>query len=99
MLSVLHDIWCAVLDVPYVIADFLVLVVNLLVAALGAFAAGLIALCPPFPDPPSSPVGGFVGYLNWFFPIGGLLAGLATFMAMWTLFLVVRIGLRWVRAL
>jgi hypothetical protein len=99
VLGALKAILCAVLNVPYVIADWLVAVVNLLVAAVGALATGVLALCPPFPDPPDAPLGGFIGWLNWFFPVGGLLAGLAVFMGLWTLFLVVRTALKWVRAL
>lgn len=97
--SLLKTIWCAILSVPYYIADFLVMILNALVVALGALGQGLLALCPPFPDPPTQPAGGWVGYLNWFLPVGGLLAGLMVFVTLWLTFLVLRTALKWVKAL
>lgn len=77
----------------------LVVVINLLVVAIGAFLAGLLGLLPDMPATPTAPVAEWVGWLNWFFPVAELVTGLLVWVGVWGLYLIVRIPLRWMRAL
>jgi hypothetical protein len=76
----------------------LVSVVNALVVALAAFLAGVLSLLPTLPDPPD--VGGqWMSWLNWIVPVGTMLATLTAFVVIWVSFLLVRVALKWARAL
>lgn len=72
---------------------------NLVIAAVGALIEVLLSLLPLMPATPSAPVTAWVGWLNWLFPVGELLAMLAVCVGLWLVFLVVRIPLKWVKAL
>jgi len=100
MLSVLQSILCVLKNALLAIAWAGVEVVNLLVAALGLFAAGLIALMPSMPDVPElQSMETARGWLSWAFPVAGLVAVFFTMLTAYALFLLVRIALRWVKAL
>ena len=99
LLSPLHAILCAVFQLAGRLIDFLVLIANVLVLTIGTVIAALLSLLPTMPDPPEAPGGGVVGLLNWVFPVGPLVATCAGLTALWLAFLVIRIGLRWVKAL
>jgi hypothetical protein len=78
--------------------DALTAVINALVVALAAVLTGLLALLPSLPSAPS--VGGqWIGWLNWIVPVGSLLGILSAFVVIWVSFLLLRVGLKWVRAL
>lgn len=73
--------------------------VNLIIAAVGLLLEALLLLLPLMPATPTAPVTEWVGWLNWLFPVGELLAGLAVCVGLWLVFIVVRIPLKWVKAL
>jgi hypothetical protein len=99
MISLLSKILCAIEGLAVHLADWLVAIVNLLVAAIGALAAAIVSLLPGFPAPPDHPSSTILGYVNWFLPLGGLLAGFAVFVGIWALWLLIAIPLRWVKAI
>jgi hypothetical protein len=74
-------------------------VVNALVAAVGALLAVVVALLPGMPAAPSLGGPDWLGWLNWLLPIGPMLAIAAAMIACWVTFLIVRVALRWVKAL
>lgn len=99
MLGVLNAILCVLQNLLLAVAWAGTSLVNGLIAALGAFAAVLAALLPEMPAPPAPPASGVMQILAWFYPLGGLLAGLLAFVTLWLLVLVVRAALRWVKLL
>jgi hypothetical protein len=72
---------------------------NLLIEAIGTAIGAFMSLLPSMPAPPSVPVADWLGWLNWLFPIGPMVAALAVFVAVWIAFLLIRIPLKWVKAL
>jgi hypothetical protein len=99
VIDMLRAILCAIAGLAAHLADWMVAVVNLLVAAIGALATALVGLLPLFPAPPDHPSSEILGYVNWFLPLGGLLAGFAAFVGLWALWLLIAIPLRWVKAI
>ncbi len=99
MTGLLRAILCAIEGLAVRLADWLVAIVNLLVAAIGALAAALVSLLPDFPAPPAHPSSTILGYVNWFFPLGGLLALFAGFVLIWGAWMLLAIPLRWVKAI
>jgi hypothetical protein len=77
----------------------LVDVVNAVILAVGTLISVLFSLLPSLPSPPTVPVADWVGWLNWFFPVAEMIAALTAFVVIWTSFLVIRMALRWVKAL
>jgi hypothetical protein len=99
MLGLLADIWNAIRSLPYLIIDFLVMVLNALIVAIGAFASLVLGLLPSFPAGPGAPTGGVLGFLNWIAPLGPMIATFAVLVTAWTTFLLVKVALKWVKAL
>jgi hypothetical protein len=73
-------------------------VVNAVLAALVAVAAFLMSLLPHMGTSPITG-GEWVGWLNWIFPVAGLITGLTAVVALWLGYLAVRWALRLARAL
>jgi hypothetical protein len=73
--------------------------INAVIAAVGVSLGLLFALLPSMPDPPDLGGAAWLGWLNAFVPVTGLLTGLAVFIGLWVAFLAVRIPLRWVKGL
>jgi hypothetical protein len=74
--------------------------VNGLVHALAAFLAVLIALMPPMPAVPTLP-GPFetaMGWIAWVIPLDTIAQILDFALAMYVLWLVVKMALRWAKA-
>jgi hypothetical protein len=74
--------------------------VNAVLAALAAAFAVAEALLPSMPSGPlltGTPT--WLSWLNWFYPVAELVAGLVAVAGMWLTFLVVRYVLRAVRAI
>lgn len=99
MLQVLVDILTANRAVGQLLLWALVSCINLLIAAVGAALSAFLSLLPLMPPAPDAPIASWVGWLNWIFPIGPLIAGLGVCVGLWLVFLVVRIPLRWLKAL
>jgi hypothetical protein len=74
-------------------------VVNALIVALGALLAALLSLLPGMPDVPELPGGEAAGWVAWLLPVAGIAAALGGLVTAYGVFLVVRIGLRWAKAL
>jgi hypothetical protein len=91
-------IWDALIGA---MADVVTSAINALVAALAFVIAGLFALLPNMPDLPELPEP-FVtaeSWVAWFFPVSTLLNILAFWLAMWLLWQVIALALRWAKAL
>lgn len=73
--------------------------INLLIVAVGALIGVLMALLPDMPDAPEPPDEGILATLAYFYPVGAVVAALALFVAAYVALLVIRIALRWVKAL
>ncbi|MBJ7330725.1 MAG: hypothetical protein JHC95_12570 [Solirubrobacteraceae bacterium] len=73
--------------------------INVLIAACGLALGAFLSLLPAMPTPPAAPVAEWVGWMNWLFPVAPLLAGLTVCVGLWLVYLVVRIPLRWLKAL
>jgi hypothetical protein len=73
--------------------------VNGLLAALAAAYTAAIALLPSMSDAPSIGTPTWLGWLNWFYPVGALVDGLVGLVGLWVSFLAVRYVLRLVRGL
>ncbi|MDQ4125926.1 MAG: hypothetical protein M3134_10040 [Actinomycetota bacterium] len=99
MLSVLKDIFCAIVNLPIILADWLVALFNALIAAIGAVLVFALGLLPAMPDPPAAVDSEVLGYANWLFPIGGVLDGLVIVGVLFVGFLGVRVLLNWAKAL
>jgi hypothetical protein len=99
VLGLLQDILCAVLAAGAFVLWALMSALNGLVLAVGVLISGVIALLPDLPDTPSPPGGDILGFVAYLFPIGGVVAALLTFVALWVAFLAIRIPLRWAKAL
>jgi protein-S-isoprenylcysteine O-methyltransferase Ste14 len=72
---------------------------NALFAAVVLLYSALIALLPGMSDAPAIGHPQWLDWLSWFYPVGDLLAGLAIIVTLWGAFLLVRYGLRFLRAI
>ena len=77
----------------------LITVLNLLIAAVGVLIAVLLALLPSMPASPQVAAAQWIGWLNWLIPVAPMVGALLVFVGLWVVFLVVRIPLKWVKAL
>jgi hypothetical protein len=66
---------------------------------LGVMLTAALAALPPFPAPPDAPSTGILAFICWIFPLGPMLAIFSGLVTCWITFLVVKIALRWVKAL
>ena len=73
--------------------------INLVVVAVGALIGVLFALLPNMPTAPGPPDSGWLSTFSYFVPVGAIVALLALFLAAYTALLIIRIALRWVKAL
>lgn len=73
--------------------------INLLIVAVGALIGVLFAVLPNMPAAPGPPESGWLETFSYFVPVGAIVALLALFLAAYTALLVIRIALRWVKAL
>jgi uncharacterized membrane protein len=74
-------------------------VFNLLIAGIGAALQAILSLLPDMPDPPAQPAGDWIGWLNWFAPVAEILAAASVMLGIWVVFLLLKVGLNWVKAL
>jgi hypothetical protein len=81
------------------VLNALIDVVNLLIVAVGALIGVLFAVLPNMPDAPGPPDQGWLEVFAYFVPVGAIVAMLGLFLAAYVALLVIRIALRWVKAL
>jgi hypothetical protein len=72
---------------------------NALFVAIAAAATAALALLPSMSDAPALGSPEWLRWLNWFYPVSDLVAGLTAVVGLWVAFLVVRWVLKWTRAL
>jgi len=70
----------------------------ILVAVVAAYSAA-VALLPSMSSAPSIGSPTWLGWLNWFYPVGDLVTGLTGLLTMWLAFLAVRYVLRLVKGI
>lgn len=101
MIDLLGSILCVLQNILLAVLWAGVQVVNALVVAIGALVALLASLLPPMPDPPDDGAlsATALGWVAYFLPVGGIVAGLFAMFTLYLLFLAVRIALKWVKAL
>lgn len=99
MIDALEGIYNAVTSFAQLVLWGVVTAINYVIAAVGALLGVVLAALPGFPDPPTFAQDSWVGWLNWFFPIGEFLALAVLFVTLWLSFLLIRIAARWVKAL
>ena len=81
--DLLRGIWCAVLAIPYAIADVFVFVINGVLGVLGTAAMALLALLPDMPSQPTGVPSDVLHWANWLFPIAGIVALATAYLAMY----------------
>jgi hypothetical protein len=99
MIGLLSGILCVLKTAATGVLWALVTATNLLIAAVGSLASVTLGLLPTMPAAPTPPPGSVLSVVNYFLPLGGLVAGLAVFVSVWLAFLVIRIPLKWIKAL
>lgn len=75
----------------------LVEAVNALVLAVASLIFLVVSAMPPMPADPDPLDSTVLSFVNWFYPVGGLVGILAGFVALWAAWLLIRIPLRWGR--
>jgi hypothetical protein len=98
MLTVLSDIFHALLDLPYLLVGLLIESLNGWIMLLSLALSAALAILPGFPEVPTLD-GDVLSGVAWFLPIGPMLAIFATFVTAWVLWMGVSVILRWARAL
>lgn len=82
------------------VLNALITMINLLIVAVGAFINAVVSLLPDMPASGGGTFGGsWMGWLNYYVPVAELVAGLVIWVGIWGLFLLIRIPLRWAKAL
>jgi hypothetical protein len=103
VISLLQDILCVMRNLALGFLWVLGELVNVVIKALGLLIAGTIALLSgagfTMPSVPDSAPPKAVGWLAWFFPVSGVLGALTAFLSIYAAFLVIRVLLRWVKAI
>jgi hypothetical protein len=99
MLSLLSKILCAIEQLGAKFLNGAITAVNATADAFGFLAGLLLGLLPQMPDAPAKPDNAILNAVNWLFPVGGIVAGCLVLLGLWTAYLVLRIALRWAKAL
>lgn len=93
----------ALLNLPETIGRWILVgiinAVNLIIEGIGALLSALFLLLPNLPDVPDNPAPEATGYIAYFIPATTILAFAAALILAYTAILVIRIALRWVKAL
>lgn len=98
MIALLEELLSVFEDVGTYILAGSVDAVNLFFSAIGLFVTGLFSLLPAMSDAPSIGSPEWLGWANWFYPIGSIVAIFTTVLALYIAYLVVRWALRLARA-
>jgi hypothetical protein len=95
--GILDAFLCLITLMAQLVAKGVLVIFNLVIAALGAVLPVVLAALPPMPDWPVS--GRNWSWLNWALPVSGLAALLVTAVTLVTVWFGYRIVLNWVKAL
>lgn len=98
MLGALSGILSAVVAIGDMVLWGLVSGWNLIMLAIGVALTAALALLPTMNDAPALS-GTWIGWMNWFFPVGGVLSILTAAISLYLVFLGVRYVLRVARML
>ena|SRR5579862_8043808 len=100
MLNALEQILCYIENLPTLIVDGAVTVLNLVIVAIGAAIAAIAAVLPSMP---SSAVGflpdSVLSAANWFYPIGAVVTALGVVVTIWVAYLLLKIALNWLKVI
>ena len=96
MITLLTDILHGILDIPFLIVALLVEAINGWILIIALLIKTLVSLLPGFPELPEVP-GEVFGVVNWFFPVSAVLAVFVTVMAVWLIYMGIKIALNWVK--
>jgi hypothetical protein len=97
--SLLQGIWNTVKAFGELVLWALVSAINLVIAAVGAFIGLVLSLLPGFPAVPDLDQPEAAGWLAWALPVAGIITAFSALVVTYTIFLAIRIALRWVKAL
>ena len=89
MISLLGDIWEVISNIPLYLIYAAESVLNLVFAALETALTAAVAVLPGLPETVTPP--SYVAQINWFFPLGDVLAVAAPMLSAYIVFL----GVRW----
>lgn len=98
MIDLLQKILCVLRNVALGFAWALCEVINIVIKGLGAFIALVVDLLPELPGLPDAAPPTAVSWLAWGFPVATVLAAAAALCTMYGVFLLVRIALKWAKA-
>jgi hypothetical protein len=98
--ELLQQLLCLVKNLIYVIVAAGCSIVNVIVAATGAFLSLIVSLFPAMPAVPTNALDGqFISTLNWIFPVGAFLTAAMGILFAYAVVLAIQIAARWVKAL
>lgn len=83
MFSIFTKILCAITNIAWWVADLVVMLVNVLLATLGAAVAAVLGLLPDMPAPPGGLSSTILQWVNWMFPVGPLVAMFSVYFALY----------------
>ena len=93
MIGLLTSILCGVAAMGQMVLWGVVTGWNLIMAAIGAALAAAMALLPRMNDAPAIS-GEWIGWMNWFLPVGAMLSIFTAGITMYLVFMAVRYILR-----
>jgi hypothetical protein len=99
VIGILQEILCALERLAALIVNGLVAVVNQVIVGVAIMLEALLSLLPDMPEAPAPPSSGVLGFMNWFVPLAPLASLLVTMGGLFGAYMLVRIGLNWMRAL
>src|SRR3954468_14510937 len=99
MLGLLRLLADVVTSIPQMVLWSLETAINAVIVGFAAAAAAVLALLPALPTPPGPPSSGVLQWVAYIYPMGAMLAVVATFIGLWVAFLAVKIPLKWFKAL
>lgn len=80
-------------------ADLLINICNGLISAVASFIGVLLALLPTSPFASVSVNSTWLSYINYFIPVGTILTHLGLYLTAALSYYIIRIGLRWAKAI
>jgi hypothetical protein len=99
MLSILGWIYSGIVAIGDLVLWAVVTSINTVSDAVTAVVAAAFAVLPSMANAPKIGTPTWLHWLSWFYPVGELIAGLVTVVAMWVVFLAGRYVLRVTRAI